>query len=273
MQTSPPSNQAAPARSLVAEFCACRDDVLDQWRKRVAVEVDAAASLRNPILVDTLPILYDNIAEALAVSDGRDVATSGTNLANVHGRERARMTEYGPQDLIHELQIFREVLFDVTKRRGLRLRTHDAEIIGHSIEAATRESIVGYSLANKEVSEAFISSLSHDLRNPLHVASASAQLIQLTTSDPKASALAKRVVKKIRETDAMIQTLLDAAVLKGRMKLKLRLAEFEIMLLVEEVCTDIPVSGQRVRVTGEQIKGYWCRMSMKRMLVSAAVVN
>jgi signal transduction histidine kinase len=266
MHTSHPSHPAARPLDLASEFFACRDDVLDHWRKRVAVEVEAAATLRNPILVDTLPILYDNIVEALAGRVGRDAATSGTNLAAVHGRERAKMTEYGPQDLVRELQIFRDVLFEVIKRRGLRLRKHDAEVIGRSIEVATRESIAGYSLANKEVSETFIASLSHDLRNPLYVASASAQLIQLTTSDPKACELAKRIVEKVRETDAMIQTLLDAAVLKGRMKLKLSLAEFDIMPLVEEVCADLPVTGQPVRVTGEQLRGYWCRRSMKRVL-------
>jgi signal transduction histidine kinase len=200
--------QRLPRRDLSSLLCACREEVLDHWRQRVAVEVEAAAALDSPILIDTLPILYDNIAEALGAQGGRAIATSGTNLANVHGRERASMTAYGPQDLIHELQIFREVLFLVAKKRGVRLGKNDADIIGHSIEEATRESIAGFSAANKELSEAFITSLSHDLRNPLHVVNASAQLIQMSSSDPHAAELARRIVEKIREADGMIETVL-----------------------------------------------------------------
>jgi signal transduction histidine kinase len=52
---------------------------------------------------------------------------------------------------------------------------------------------------NKEATEAFTESLSHDLRNPLHVASASAQLLLLKSSDPAVINLAKRILKKILE--------------------------------------------------------------------------
>jgi len=247
-------------------FIACRDEVLDRWQQRVSAEVQAAATLGGPILTDTMPVLYDYIADALSVDTRRDVATSGTNLGAVHGRERANMTEYSPQDLIHELQIFRDVLFSVMKSNGVRLGRHAAEIIGHSIEDAARESIGGYSAVNKEVNEAFIASLSHDLRNPLHVANASAQLIELKASDPGIIELAGRIRQKIRETDDMIQTLLDAAQRKGRMKLKLHLTPFDIMGLVDEVCADILLEGQLVQIMGEKIMGQWCRLSMKRVL-------
>ncbi|WP_338770165.1 HAMP domain-containing sensor histidine kinase [Massilia sp. METH4] len=266
MQSSDFSSGAIPTSDLVSLFSACRDEVLESWRKRVVVEVKSAAALGNPVLVDTLPILYDNIARALASGDTRSIATSATNLAQVHGRERAIMTEYGPQDLIRELQIFREVLFAVAKTRGLYLRKQDADVIGNSIEYATRESIVGYNAAGKEETESFIANLSHDMRNPLHVASASAQFIQMATPDPQTSALAKRVVEKIREADAMLQTLLDAAVLKGRMRLKLHLGQFEMLQLAKEVGADASLNGQPVQVAGEELIGHWCEVSMKRVL-------
>jgi signal transduction histidine kinase len=176
------------------------------------------------------------------------------------------MTEYGPHDLIHELQIFRDVLFSVAETNHLVLSRRDVQVIERSIEEAARDSITGYNAVNKEVSEAFIASLSHDLRNPLHVASASAQLLLLKTSDPALTNLAKRIVRKIAETDAMIQTLLDAAVLRSQMKLRLRIARFNIMLLIEEVCADLPLLGQQVRVEGMQIEGCWCRTSIRRVL-------
>ena len=251
---------------LAQEFAGCRDAVLAKWAKRVTSEIPAANKLGSPILINMLPTLYDNIAESLSFGVPRHFATSGTNLANAHGRERADLTEYGPQDLVHEMQIFREVLFSVAKEGGIVLDKSDAEVIGHSIEEATRESILGYSIANKEVNETFIASLSHDLRNPLHVASVTAQMIRLKSSDPRIADMAERISRKIGETDAMIQSLLDAAQSARRMKLKLQLSAFDIMALVEEVCADIPLLGQKIDISGEEVVGYWCRKSMKRVL-------
>lgn len=243
-----------------------RDRVLEQWRSRVAAEIPAAAALNEPLLSNMVPSLYDNIAEALLTDSPRPFAMAGTNLASAHGRERANVTSYASHDLIHELQIFREVLFSVATANGFGLSKHDADLIGHAIEEAARESISGFSEADREKSIGFIATLSHDLRNPLNVANASAQLIQLKTTDPSILNLAKRVCKKISEVDAMIQTLLDAAVLHGRMRLKLNLVTFDILTLVEEVCADIPMFEQRVRVLGESVTGVWCRVSMKRVL-------
>jgi len=266
MDTGNQGNRPVPSTEPASGFSAFRDLVLAQWRLRVTAEIPSAASIGEPVLVNMMPTLYDNITEALVVGGPRPDATTGTTLAIAHGRERANMTGYAPHDLIHELQIFREVLFSITKAQGMVLSKRDAEVIGHSIEEAARDSISGFSEADKEKNIGFIASLSHDLRNPLHIANASAQLIQLKTDDPGIVNLARRVCRKIGEADAMIQTLLDAAVLHGRMRLKLHVVSFDIMSLVEEVCADIPLLGQRIEVYGEKIDGHWCRASLKRML-------
>ena len=252
--------------ALASALSASRELVLEQWRERVAAEIPAAAVLDRPLLINMVPKLYDNIAEALKKQLPVASAITGTNLGTAHGRERANMTEYSSHDLIHEFQIFREVLFSMTQAKGLSLSRDHALVIGHSIEEAARESISGFSEADRQKNVDFIASLSHDLRNPLNVANASAQLIQLKTTDPSILNLAKRIANKIMEADAMIQTLLDASMRQGKMKLKLSLVAFDIMALIEEVCVDLPLIGQRVRVYGEPVIGNWCRVSMKRVL-------
>ena len=233
---------------------------------RVATEIPAAAALDGPLLVNMVPKLFDLIAQALSGQSPVALPIAGTNLASAHGRERANMTDYSPHDVVHELQIFREVLFSMAKVSGLNLSRQSAELVGHSIEEAARESVSGFSEADREKSVGFIATLSHDLRNPLSVASASAQLILLKTDDPGISNLAKRIFKKITEADAMIQTLLDASVRNGRMKLKLKLSSFDMKALIEEVCGDFPLLNQRMRTVGEPVVGHWCRVSMKRVL-------
>jgi signal transduction histidine kinase len=183
VSTRDDNEQHARTAELASAFSASRKPILKRWRSRVAAEISAAATLDEPVLVNMVPKLYDNIAEALSKDSPVAVAIAGSNVATAHGRERANMTNYSPHDVVHELQIFREVLFSITKANGLTFSKHSAEVIGHLIEEAARESISGFSEADREKSVDFIASLSHDLRNPLNVANASAQLIQLKTSD------------------------------------------------------------------------------------------
>ena len=266
MTTSNEDERARDVTELSSAFSALREPVLEQWRARVVTEIPAAAALAAPVLVDLVPKLYDRIANVLSTDSPAVIATAGTNMGTAHGRERANMTDYASHDVIHELQIFREKLFSTTVSNGLDINKHDAEVIGRSIEEAARESISGFSEADRERNVDFIASLSHDLRNPLHVANAVAQLIQLKTADPSILNLAKRICKKIGEADALIQTLLDASARHGRIKLTLRPSAFDILVLIEEVCADLPLLGQRVRVCGEPVVGHWCRISMKRVL-------
>lgn len=266
MDNNDKGGRSGTTNELISALVELRDFVLQQWKLRVEAMIPNAVRLGDPVLIDMVPQLYDNIVEALSKDSSRSSATAGTNLAVSHGRERAIMTEYSPPDLLHELQIFREVLFFTLRSKGLDLGQHEAEVIGYSVDQAARESISGFTEAEREKIISFIAGLSHDLRNPLNVANASAQLIQIKTSDPSINNLAKRVCKKIAEADAMIQSLLDAAVLTGQMKLKLNLTSFDIMTLVEEVCADLPMLGKSVTVFGEQVIGYWCQASMKRAL-------
>jgi signal transduction histidine kinase len=264
--TSSDNDQPVESGELGSVFSAFRAALLDQWRARVTAEIPAAAALDEPVLVNMVPKLYDRIAAALAADESAALAIAGTNLGTTHGRERANMTDYSPHDVVHELQIFREVLFSMTRANGVHLSRHSAETIGHLIEAAARESISGFSEADRERNVDFIASLSHDLRNPLNVANASAQLIQLKTTDPSILNLARRITKKIAEANGMIETLLDASAHEGKMKIALNPSAFDMMSLIEEVCADIPLFGQRVRVFGEPVIGQWCRVSMKRLL-------
>lgn len=247
-------------------FTEMRDDIMSRWAAKVIREIPLAASLDSSVLIDTLPVLYDGITEAVSPEMERPFATSKSNMARMHGQERARITNYGPGEVVYELQLFKDIIFSVLKERCINLGESECEIIGKSMDIAIREAISGYCMVDAKIKEAFIASLSHDLRNPLHVANATAQLIQLRESNPDLIHMAKRICNKLREVDEMIQTLLDASLLKTRMKLKLHIDAFDILTLAEEVCADIPSPGGHINVIGGSIEGYWCRTSMKRVL-------
>jgi K+-sensing histidine kinase KdpD len=113
------------------------------------------------------------------------------------------------------MQLFRKAVFSVAEANGLELTRCGAELIGHCIESTTRELMIAYRAESQDASGAFIKALSDDLRNPLHVAHTSAQLLELKSSDPNIIRLAKRIKEKILQADAMILASLDAALLKN----------------------------------------------------------
>jgi hypothetical protein len=71
-----------------------RNAVFAQWEQQVRATIPNAAVLQHPILIDTLPAYYDNIAEAVTATFPRVTAAGGTSLAAEHGGERARITAY-----------------------------------------------------------------------------------------------------------------------------------------------------------------------------------
>lgn len=245
------------ASSALAEFLARqRATVLVQWRARVQASAGSHSD-DGPHLAQAAPALLDEIASALA---GNPAGAAGIapDLAHWLGPGR-----YGTRELACELQLLRSTLFAALMAEHA-LSAHDVERIGATFDAwllaaATR------SAGGSGFGDACISGFAHDLRNPLSVASATAQLIGLKTDDPGVASLAARVVKKIADADALIQTLQDAAVLDGK-EVKLQISAFDIMALVEEVCVDLPLLGQPVNIVGERIDGHWCRAALKRAL-------
>ncbi|WP_156116910.1 hypothetical protein [Massilia sp. 9096] len=89
------------------QFLALRESVMERWEREVRARVEGAATLLRPVLTNTLPAFFDNIGEALSAEHPRRNATSSNNSAAVHGGERARMTSYGPDQVVHEYQILR----------------------------------------------------------------------------------------------------------------------------------------------------------------------
>ena len=81
------------------------------------------------------------MAGALTQKGAGDNALATSNMPTVHGNERARMTGYGPEQVIQEYQIFRDCFVAVARLAGVVLGRRDWPITHHSIDAGICESI------------------------------------------------------------------------------------------------------------------------------------
>ena len=244
-----------------------REEVFVEWEKRVRGAVAQASALRQPILIDTLPAFYDNLAQSVTPAYPRLEAVSASTIATEHGGERARLTNFDPKAIILEYQLLQGALLDVLKARGVALDDAELQVINTSIESAIRESVTAYVFAATALREQFMAALMHDLRSPLGAASLAAQAIARAPDGPKVKAMADVIMRNHSRIDEMLHHLLDTMVFLGGGRLRLDLRSFDLRELVENVRDQAQESQQaRMRITGEAVEVIWSREEIKRTL-------
>jgi signal transduction histidine kinase len=244
-----------------------RDAVLDEWDKRLRQAVKEAERLPHPILIDTFPSLYENLAEAMSPGYPRTSAEEGATIASEHGGERARLTNYNARAVITEYQVLRLTILDVLKQHGVQLDNGEIFIINTSLDDAIRESVSSFALAQAALRERFVAALTHDLRNPLSTANVAAELIKRISEPDKIKELADRITDNLARMDAMIRDLLDSVIFQSGERLRLRLEECDAMEIASEVCEQFnEVYGPRFQLTGDATKGWWDRETLKRAI-------
>jgi signal transduction histidine kinase len=262
-QNLQPDNLSSNAGRMLA----LRDDVLAEWIARLRANVKEAEQLPHPILINTFPALYDNLAEAITPNYPRATAEEGSTVASEHGGERARLTNYNAQAVIAEYQLLRWVIFDVLKLNGVQLTDSELYIIHASIDESIRESVSAFALAQSELRERFVAALTHDLRNPLSTAHAAAELIKHTSELSKIKVFADHITDNLNRMDGMIHDLLDSIIFQSGERLRLRIGEFDILETAKEVCAQFTdIHGARFEVIGKMTKGWWDRDALKRAI-------
>ncbi|HET7061952.1 MAG TPA: HAMP domain-containing sensor histidine kinase [Nitrosospira sp.] len=244
-----------------------RDEVFAEWIKRVRQTVKEAEQLSQPILINTFPSLYENLAEAITPDYPRATGDEGNTVATEHGGERARLTNYNARSVIAEYQLLRWTTFDVLKLNDVQLNDDEVFVINASIDGSIREAVTAFALAQTVLRERFAATLAHDLRNPLSAAHVLAQLIQRSSDLGKIKEFAGQITDNLGRVDRMIQDLLDAVTFQTGERLPLRLEEFDVQEVAKEVCDQFEsVHGPRFRFIGKTVIGWWDRDAIRRAL-------
>jgi signal transduction histidine kinase len=244
-----------------------RDSVFDIWEKEVRARINRASALRHSILIDTFPAFYDNLAEALMPDCPRENATSGSTVARSHGDERARLSSYGPVEIVLEYQIFEESIATASVQAGLPFDSHDWEIVSLSINLAMLDALREFTAAQALSRERLAAALAHDMRNPLSGMSLRAQLLSSPNMPKRVRDLAQKIRENGDRLSSMFDELLDVLAYGGGERLPLHLTSFDLLDVAREACFQVSETKQaRCRVTGESIRGVWCANSMRRAL-------
>jgi signal transduction histidine kinase len=262
-QNQAPSTLSANAQRMLE----LRDQVFDTWLERVKECVVEARNVEPPILIDTLPVFYDNIAESISPDYPRTSAVDGTTVAAEHGGERARITAYNQAALIEEYQIFRATIFDVLYRENVRLDFNETHAINSSIDSGIQEAVEAFSLVHSGFRERFAAALTHDLRGPLAATMTALELIVLLDDPARIRAVAAKALSSTRRMADMVDELLHTMRFHSGERIELALSRFDIREVVAEVQAEAAAAwGPRFELDARPVKGYWDRAALKRTL-------
>lgn len=246
---------------------ALRDHVLHVWAEQVRTSLPRAENVSDPVLTDTMPVLYERMCTALTPQyferDGMDVSTIGAE----HGVERANLTDYDAQTVLAEFQILRSVLFDILDAHGVPLTGPERRTLHLTIDIAVRESMRAFIVAGNALRERFAGALAHDLRQPVSNVVLGANLILRLDPPPAIADWASRIVKNGERMGAMLGELLDALAINAGDRLKLTLQQFDLLALAQGVAERARTyQGADVRVDGSAVTGWWNSAALERAL-------
>ena len=247
-------------------FLNLRDPIMIRWEKEIRNRVVGAGAIDGPILTNALPAFFDNIAEALSPEHPRQYATSHNNTAFAHGGERARMTQYGADQVVHEYEILRESI-EAELVGQLDLSKSEWAIIDRSIYRAIRQAVKSFVGIQGDLRTKLAAALSHDMRTPLAVIVNSAELMKTTRSLAKAHRFAEKIEGNGRRLEAMMADLVDALVLNGGDQLPLKITKIRVARLLEDVREAYDESSTvKIHVNSQPVVGYWCEVALRRAL-------
>ena len=244
-----------------------RETVLHSWERQVRATLASAGKLSHPVLIDTMPVLYERLCSVLSPAyferDGVDVASIGAE----HGVERATLSDFDAEGILAEFQLFRSVLFDVLDAHGVLLTAPERRTLHLTIDSAIRESVRSFVAVTDSLRERFAGALAHDLRQPASNMVMGANLILRLNPSPEIAQWANRIVKNGERMNTMLNELLDALAIQSGDRLSLTLKQFDMMALARSVTERArEYQGADVRLDGNSVTGWWSDAALERAL-------
>jgi signal transduction histidine kinase len=244
-----------------AQLLATKDEVLAHWLAQVRQQIPYACSVPLPALVNTLPEFYEHLVLTM-VGEGEDF--DHATIAAEHGGQRARVTRFNAGSIVHEFQLFRSAIIDTWHLAGITLELDEVGRLNNAIDVALRESLTGFSASQVQIREQFFSALTHDLRTPLAAASAAVSLIHKTNDPVRVQRMTEIAMRQHARLATMISDLLDMMVFNAGPTM-LDVTDTELYELVAEAASSVALSsGRDIRLHGEQIRGQWHAVAMRR---------
>ncbi len=254
------------------------DKIMKTWEERANDEIFAAFHLKSLSLRNSLPELLSQIADALSTTIDRSAARvrrdrkESLRIGRKHGHERAGSLDYTMDQMIFEYHILREVIFDVIEDER-PLDPIAREVIVCAIEQSVNDAATQFSETLRSIQQRLASTLTHDLLGPITVVKILAQSLDCNLDDVDFRTKAgDRISKNMDRLDSMIRELLDASMILAGERLALKIEEFDLDLMLEEMVEELNLiyENRFVFLSKPPVKGFWSKSGIRRVVENLA---
>jgi signal transduction histidine kinase len=232
-----------------------KENIMSVWAVRARELFPAAEGQSTPALQDALPQLLDQIINALSLvgfsSDARN------EISTEHAQQRASLSGYTLKQVLSEMRVLRETIFEILEKDGTELAHRERDIILDSIEKGiittgtefvklqmeekaqelkeTKE-IVDQLESEQRLRDLFVATLTHDLKNPLTAARLNIEMIKRILNDSEAGLkLISRTINNLGRTEQMIDSLLDANQIRTGNPLHFQMAKYDVVSQIAQL--------------------------------------
>jgi len=251
--------------------------ILAKWE--LETRRDSLASRNQPerALQNLFPKLVDEIIEALECGSGVPSAEMRTEMARHHAALRADANHYDLAATIAEYTLLRNTLLDALREAGA-LTVGAFELVAQLILEGTTQASIAFAHIKSDqerraldqnarliedlrheraLREQFVSSLTHDLRQPLNAAMLHAQIIA-RGPDRTAGAIAAKMQSVLGKASRLVTDLLDVTLVQTGHPLPMHLSECNLGDILRAVLAEMAaLHGDRFVLTGSDVNGIW----------------
>jgi signal transduction histidine kinase len=263
--------QASDSSHLASQLREKSPEILRTWEEWVRKEHMTLNGVDSPSLKNSLPEVINYLADVL----DHNVRAVESSLLRDHGVDRANYPDYTIDQMISEYNFLRKAIFHCLNLENIS--DLEKEIIIEIIEEGTAQAALGFAKKQFEMREKFISTLAHDLRNPLTAAKTSAQMImRVSDKEDKVKYLSSKIVRTIDRADHLISDLLDSNLVRLGKALPVVMGTANLNSIIRDSIEEVStVYGNRIEYSySEDIRGFWDSSLLQRaisnLLINAA---
>lgn len=225
-----------------------RDVLISRWRRQVR-QLPSAAGLDTPTLNDHMPLLLDELADALESqpdTSAEDALLQGSPPA--HGRQRLH-DGFNVEEVVAEYNVIRACIHDVAEEHGMVIHGNDLRVVNRMIDEAIGLAVQTYatqlSLEIKQHRDQHLAFVANDLRTPLKAISITVGVIERTLVGASFSEQSDKLLKILRRNIQqleqsvidVIKSSTDSPAAAAAEKLERR--TIDLWPLVESVISDL----------------------------------
>ncbi|HYF48846.1 MAG TPA: HAMP domain-containing sensor histidine kinase [Planctomycetota bacterium] len=286
MSNAPPTPTSQACDTPAAFIRANRDNLIQKWLARVRREIPAAQDHSDDEVIDNLPPYLVCMANLLERPGDPRHLQELQQFCHIHAEQRSQLSRYTLEDVMTEHHILRDVCF-VDLMQHVQLSTDQARVVSQTIFQGVLESSAVFSSlllqkhesairnleAERENREHLVTSLTHDLRQPLQIIRINAQILQREGDRDKQFRFINKIIEHSERAAHMLDDLLDANRLRAGEKLRLNIEEVDLRKLAQDVAGEMATSyGDRFSCDCDQpVIGYWDAAKLRRAIENLVI--